>query len=706
MKSRIGKHILSGLLILTIAWTTGCGGGSSSTGSAAETFTPNPEIFTKTPDAAAILEQDTGSGKILKLPLNIILFMFDDTVDKNGAGTIIKDLGGTLVGQIPDLGIYQGEFADLATLTALDTKIDAIELQHIAGLLAVTYDAYPDPFYDTEERDAGGTEASLTRENKPAMEKCSIMDDNMWLELEQRCPLENPEYYNLSVIMEELSKYITLNKVRVGVMDTGVNQKYGEFDDITIMNTDSPGTVAVDTDPKMHGTKVAGIIAADNDGQGINGIASKVLGKKLVIGVSTTNKTTSGQIAALTQMAKNGYTVINMSYGYEKSKFNSSRYSSLRAMYKAGLAKLDKTLFVAAAANEKFELTRDNDFPAGLDIPNLITVGGISRCKIDEAYQYSSYGPLIDIAASAVMIPCISYKGLPKIAGSSGNSFSAPQVAAVAAILKSIKPELTPSEVKSYLIDNAMGTASTVGNWRLIYTKPVFQLLVDTNVNYNVLDLLDRYGNDDPAEKAEADLSGIIVNRICGGIEYKVSTSSGADWDETYKIEGDETENPGALITDEYGNATWMLGSMENEELPILMINCLGCGFKIFGETYTVAESGTMVTFQPENALTGAPTSGSVIMDNCQVLQRYGFGDFGAGIIPGSEGLGDDPALIEIEGRFSASMPIFTDSGVEKSLSIHGSFVTPMAISLAGNNEVLNAYIEENCICARGETTK
>jgi subtilisin family serine protease len=633
--------------------------------------------------------------------------MFDDTVSENDADAIITGLGGTTVGKVPLFGIYQGEFGELTTLAALDAKIDAIEAQGISGLTAVTYDAFPDQFDDPELRSGGATEPLLSTDTSPAMENCSVMDDNMWLGKISRCPLENPEYYQLIVVMEELKKTITLNKVKIGIMDTGVNQNYGEFDDIGFVNTDAPGDIAVDTDAKMHGTKVASIIAADDDGEGINGIASKVLGNKLTLGVATNNKTTAGELAAIAQMSQNGYSVINMSYGYEKSKFQGPRYAALRAMYKSSLATLNNTLFVAAAANEAFELTRTNDFPAGLDIPNLITVGGLSRCDIAEAYSYSSYGDLIDIATAASYVPCISNKGRGYIAGSTGNSFAAPQVTAVAAILKSIKPDLTPAQLKAYLMDNALATTSGIGMRRLMYSIPVFQLLVDTNTTYQVLDLLDRYGKDnpdDPAEKDVADPSGIIVNRLCGGIQYTVKTSGGASWDGTYEIEGDETENPGALVADGAGNVLWTLGSQEDETPPTLLLSSAdGSSFKIYGESYPVNDSGgAMVIFHPSEEYTpSVEPGGTLFLDNCQVLQRSGFGDFDLGgiAIPDMEEMNNEPIVIEVEGRISASVVIYTPD--KKDVSITGTFVTPLAIPMAGERTALNAYIEENCICGR-----
>lgn len=680
------------LMLVVMSACSGGGGGGNDQVVDEVIFTEDPAIYAKKPTPETVIKVITPSGD-LDLPVTLILFSFDETVDADQAKAVIEGQGGVLAGQIPAMGIYQGEFTSLTGYDDLNNKINDILSQSIPGLRGVSFDAFAEPLEAGEEDTDLEITADLTLEN------CHVTDDNMWMGPRGRCPLENAEYFQLIAIMDNLKDDVPLAKVRVGVMDTGIDGDYGEFDDITLVNIDAPGTVATDTDPGLHGTKVASIIAADDDGEGMNGIASKVLGDKLIIGATSfRNKTVSGELATLAQMAKNGFSIVNMSFGYDKSKYTEQRYAEIRSMYKTGLAALPQVLFVAAAANESFELTRDNDCPAGIDLPNVITVGGLSNCDIDEAASFSSYGDLIDMAAPAVRVPCVSTLGRSKVAGSVGNSFAAPQVTAVAAILKSIDPSISASAIKTHLQYSCLGTTADMGYRRLVYALPVTQLLTDVSVSDAVLDLVDRDEDD------EADPSGIIVNRICSGIEYRIETEGGASFDGTYRVTGDEEELAGALLGSR-PLSIWSIGSMEDEAPPLLSMFCSGCEFAIFGHSFAVDDSGNNVTLsiQPDEEHAGIiGTGGIVYFDNCQVLQRFALGDFDLpGGIPGLEDIGNTPSLISVEGRFQASGEILMDDEF-KSVSISGTFVSPLAITPTGVNEDLLNYIETNCLCGTG----
>jgi subtilisin family serine protease len=681
--------IVAGLLCLA-ACSSGGGGGNG--GAAVETYTEDPTIFAKAPEASALETVATADGDLI-VPVNLIVFVFDDTVTRDGAEALIEAQGGVLTGQIPDLGIYQAEFAGLASLAELDAKLAEIEAQAISGLVAVSYDAFSEPL------EAGVPDEEFDRETTPTLDNCQVFDDNMWLGPRNRCPLENAEYFQLIAIMNELKDEIAFHTVRVGVMDTGLQQNYGEFDDITVINIDAPGTPATDPDTGIHGTKVAGIIAADDDGQGMNGIASKVLGRKLVLGATEfRTKTAAQELATLAQMAANGFSVVNMSFGYRSIKFTPERYAALRAAYKQGISRLPGVLFVTAADNYPYELDRTNDCPAGIDLPNMLTVGGLEACDVDQPFGSTSYGPLVELAAPAVRVICPSTLGLPKIAASVGNSFAAPQATAVAAIMKSIDPDLTPFEIKTYLRENALPTIAHVGGLRLVYTLPVLQLLVDSDDTPEaVLDLLDLDGDD------TADPAGIIVNRICGGIEYRVSSDWGFPVDGTYRVDGEADENPGALMSDG-ALVNWSFGAMADETPPLLTLSCTGCDFAIFGHSYAVDNSGNNVTLgfvgDEEEGHFVAGVSGSVIFDNCQVLQRWGIEDLGMGL-PDIGILGNDPAMVAVEGRFQITGRTQVDMDFLP-VSIDGTFVMPLALPLGNAGPELIEYIETNCLCGTG----
>ena len=99
-----------------------------------------------------------------------------------------------------------------------------------------------------------------------------------------------------------------------------------------------------------------------------------------------------------------------------------------------------------------------------------------------------------------------------------GNSFAAPQVAAVAAILKSLQPSLSPTQLRDYLTLNGSAGAPGVGGVLLSVSRPLQQLLLDTqpSMHQDVREAIDMDGDqihDEP---------GVVTARICGGVQFTI----------------------------------------------------------------------------------------------------------------------------------------------------------------------------------------
>lgn len=111
------------------------------------------------------------------------------------------------------------------------------------------------------------------------------------------------------------------------------------------------------------------------------------------------------------------------------------------------------TLFVVAAGNDG---TNNDDFPvfpAIIRAPNLITVAATNGHSF--LASFSNYGiKSVDIAAPGVAIdsavPSLDRKTRLPL---SGTSMAAPYVSGVAASIKEVNPQLTPSDVKQILMD-------------------------------------------------------------------------------------------------------------------------------------------------------------------------------------------------------------------------------------------------------------
>jgi len=112
----------------------------------------------------------------------------------------------------------------------------------------------------------------------PCAAMYEVSDDNSVLRRTDRCGYAAIDYYQATSVLETLLTHARLRRVKVSIIDDGIDQSIGQFDDVRIQLLDVARLLA---DPGGHGTAVASIIAADNDRAGNVGIASRFLGNNL-----------------------------------------------------------------------------------------------------------------------------------------------------------------------------------------------------------------------------------------------------------------------------------------------------------------------------------------------------------------------------------------------------------------------------------------
>jgi subtilisin family serine protease len=108
-------------------------------------------------------------------------------------------------------------------------------------------------------------------------------------------------------------------------------------------------------------------------------------------------------------------------------------------------------LFVTAAGNSNEDASFTEDIPAGIALPNLITVGAVDKAG-DEA-SFTSYGPTVVVDANGYQVES-TIPGGEKLA-ESGTSMASPQVANLAAKILAVDPKLTPPQVIKLIRDTA-----------------------------------------------------------------------------------------------------------------------------------------------------------------------------------------------------------------------------------------------------------
>jgi subtilisin family serine protease len=227
----------------------------------------------------------------------------------------------------------------------------------------------------------------------------------------------------------------------------------------------------------MHGTHVAGITVAGNP------YARLVVGRiefdwHLIPDPCPTRelalRNAKNAQAYVDFFKQQGVRVVNMSWGGSVKDFEDAlelchmgktpdeRKTIARDYFEiqknaltSAFASAPDILFVTAAGNSNQDASFVEDIPAGIVLPNLLTVGAVDKAG-DEA-SFTSYGPTVKVHANGYQVVSV-IPGGEKLA-ESGTSMASPQVVNLAAKILAIDPKLTPKEVIALIRNNADKTA-------------------------------------------------------------------------------------------------------------------------------------------------------------------------------------------------------------------------------------------------------
>ncbi|MBK7613674.1 MAG: S8 family serine peptidase [Burkholderiales bacterium] len=134
------------------------------------------------------------------------------------------------------------------------------------------------------------------------------------------------------------------------------------------------------------------------------------------------------------------------------------------AMQRA-FASAPEILFVTAAGNSNSDASFVEDIPAGIALPNLLTVGAVDLAG-DEA-PFTSYGPTVKVHANGYQVESYLPGGM-RVA-LSGTSMASPQVANLAAKLLAVNPKLKPGDLIRIIVSTAERSAD--GRRNLVHPK-------------------------------------------------------------------------------------------------------------------------------------------------------------------------------------------------------------------------------------------
>jgi subtilisin family serine protease len=247
----------------------------------------------------------------------------------------------------------------------------------------------------------------------------------------------NDTYYGLEWALPRISApaawSVTTgsNAVIVAVVDTGVDGTHPDLAPKMVAGWNVYNNNSDASDVYGHGTEVAGTAAAaSNNGAGVASICWGCWIMPVRVSDSTGAATYSNIATGLSWAADHGARVANISYIVTDSGTVTSAASYFQS--RGGVV-------TAAAGNYAiFDSTANN--------PYIITVSATD--SNDQLYSWSNTGNNVDLAAPGCVYTTTKGGGY---SSACGTSFSAPIAAGAAALVLSVYPGLTPSQVTSQL---------------------------------------------------------------------------------------------------------------------------------------------------------------------------------------------------------------------------------------------------------------
>jgi subtilisin family serine protease len=250
----------------------------------------------------------------------------------------------------------------------------------------------------------------------------------------------------------DLNKMEAAEKAPIAYRDDIVKDNYSDFNDKFYGN----GNVHVSNKSALHGTHVAGIIAAARNKVGMDGVADNV--KIMMLRAVPDGDEHDKDIAlAIRYAADNGAKVINMSFGKGYSPEKKWVDDAVRYAESKGV------LLVHAAGNDAKNIDTNFNFPSPVYVTdskrasNWITVGA-SGPNNDRANSltanFSNYGKEeVDVFAPGVRIYA-TVPGGNTYQNLQGTSMASPVVAGIAALILQYYPTLSAKQVK-YVIEKS-----------------------------------------------------------------------------------------------------------------------------------------------------------------------------------------------------------------------------------------------------------
>jgi minor extracellular protease Epr len=237
------------------------------------------------------------------------------------------------------------------------------------------------------------------------------------------------------------NNHYTGKNVKIAIMDSGISP----HEDLKIAGGKSFVSYTTSyKDDSGHGTHVAGIVGAQNNGLGIVGVAPNAKLYALKVLDKNGQGYLSDMISAIDWAISNKMDILNLSLGSLEPSYVLEK--AMTKAYQSGM------LIVAAGGNDGTSAGNGDNVAYPAKYPAVIAVSAVDQNNVRGSF--SATGNAIEYSAPGVQI--VSTHLNNKYVSYSGTSMATAFVTGSLALLKEMYPDLSPSAIREQLKRNAL----------------------------------------------------------------------------------------------------------------------------------------------------------------------------------------------------------------------------------------------------------
>jgi hypothetical protein len=486
----------------------------------------------------------------------VLVAISEDASSEAEAARLADLIGGSVVGRIEELNVWQIE-VDADTIADLEAFVATLEAQ-----ATVRY-AMIDSNVTGESIDWSADPDRPSQRSRNRVE-------------------EGAALYASKVSLAPSETQLLPFFMAIGISEDGIDFDVDDFDSY-LESERSASNVNIyagdfSADEVDHGIQVTGIVAAELGDGGNAGLVSALAGSHSGANIYVAGGSIAGRISKTLAQLRAGATVINWSWGVHKTGYqtcegtagssnprSAGEFAGIEKMVKDFVTTLEKdypsAVVVSSAGNGRTDAGDANSrLPTSIESDQLIVVGAhttqgtvFDATTTEDAYaantcfadstntdvkraSYSNYGDRVDITAAGSIM---GYNAEPHIFGdtdgdgfsdysNAGTSYATPLVTATIALMQSVNPNLSPSEIKAMLRSSALPIQNDVALTSPAGTDVVTRALTATESAANAgmgarLNVEGAIQAAIDSREAETLTKGDLVNVDLGGFETSVT---------------------------------------------------------------------------------------------------------------------------------------------------------------------------------------